>query len=241
MSGLGERLEGRAPQLSVGVLTADLLRLGEDLEMLEGEGVDFVHIDVMDGVFCPQITVGPQFVNAVPDHFVKDVHLMIEDPLAKVDAFVAAGADVLTFHIEASRHPHRILQSLAGSGVARGVALNPGTPIEAVEPLLDDLEIILVLAVNPGWSGQRFVATTSRRLAKLGGMIEGSDIVLAVDGGITRENVAALAEQGVDLIVTGSAIFDGNAPAENLRQMRRRMAEGSAASTPLEDVAAVRD
>jgi len=128
------------PTISVGMLTADLLRLGEDLALLEQAGGKIVHVDVMDGVFCPQFTVGPPIVKAIPDSFVKDCHLMITDPLDKVQSFVDAGADIITCHVESTIHPHRVLQSLARSGVIRGMALNPGTPLEVLEPLLDEHE-----------------------------------------------------------------------------------------------------
>ncbi len=193
--------------------------------MLEEGCVGVVHIDVMDGVFCPQMTVGPPFVQAIPDPFVTDVHLMIDEPLAKVQAFVEAGADAITFHVESTRHPHRVLQELASSGVTRGVALNPGTPLQEIEPLLDDLELVLILAVNPGWSGQRFIPATEERLAAVRRMVEGREILLAVDGGITAANVAAAAEH-VDVVVTGSAIFDGGSALENLRTMQLALAAG---------------
>jgi ribulose-phosphate 3-epimerase len=208
-----------APQLSVGVLAADLLRLGEELEALDGAEVQLAHVDVMDGVFCPQMTVGPPFVEALPDRFVKDVHLMIEEPLDKVHAYVEAGAGILTFHVESARHPHRVLQSLAGSGVVRGVAVNPGTPLAAVEPLLDELELILVLGVNPGWAGQPFIPSTERRLVEARALVGEKEIVVAADGGITTSNVERVASLGVDLIVTGSAVFDGVSPEANASAM----------------------
>jgi len=209
----------QSPSLSVGILTADLLRLGEELEVLDATGVKIAHVDVMDGVFCPQTTVGPPIVAALPERFVKDVHLMIDDPVEKVHAYVEAGAGILTFHVESTRHPHRVLQHLAGSGVIRGVALNPGTPVAAVEPLLDDLELVLVLAVNPGWGGQSFIASTERRLAQVHALVEDREIVVAVDGGITRANAQWVASLGADVMVTGSAIYDGAASAENARSM----------------------
>jgi ribulose-phosphate 3-epimerase len=212
-------LGDRAPQLSVGVLTADLLRLGAELEALDSAGVTIAHVDVMDGVFCPQMTVGPPLVKALPDRFVKDVHLMIDEPLDKVQAYVDAGAGILTFHVESTRHPHRVLQSLAGSGVVRGVALNPGTPVSTLEPLLDDLELVLVLGVNPGWGGQSFIPSTERRVAEARGLVGEREIVVAVDGGITTSNVERIASLGVDLIVTGSAVFDGVSPEANARAM----------------------
>ena len=207
------------PTISVGMLTADLLRLGEDLALLEQAGGTVVHVDVMDGVFCPQFTVGPPIVKAIPDSFVKDCHLMITDPLEKVQSFVDAGADIITCHVESTIHPHRVLQSLAGSGVIRGMALNPGTPLGVLEPLLDELELVFLLAVNPGWGGQKFLHGTERRLSRAREMIGDREILLEVDGGITRANIEHIATLGADLIVSGSAIYDGLAPLENARYM----------------------
>ena len=224
-----ERLRAAAPTLSVGMVTADLLKLGSEIELLEDSGVAVVHFDVMDGVFCPMMTIGPPVVKAVQTRLLKDVHLMIDDPVDKVDAFVAAGADIVTVHVESTRHVHRVLQRLGGMtnandearGLVRGVALNPGTPLTMLEPLLGDLELILILAVNPGWGGQGFAANTADRLAATQDLIaaSGRDIVLCVDGGITGRNIADVVGLGPDLIVTGSAVFDGKTPAENARSM----------------------
>jgi ribulose-phosphate 3-epimerase len=205
--------------LSVGVTAADPLHVGDEIARLGEAGVDHLHVDVMDGRFCPQLTVGPGLVAALPAGFTKDVHLMVEDPLAYVEAFVAAGASILTFHVEATRHPHRVLQSLAGRGVSRGVALNPGTSIGAIEPLLDDLELVLLLAVNPGWSGQSFIAGTVNRLAAARELIAGREVLLGVDGGITRENIGEVASLAVDVVVAGSAIFAGGDTEGNARAM----------------------
>lgn len=209
----------RGPALSVGILTADLLHLGRELEVLEEAGITLAHIDVMDGVFCPQTTVGPPIVKALPDRFVKDVHLMIDEPLQKVKAYVDAGAGIVTFHVESTIHPHRVLQSLADAGVVRGVALNPGTPVSAIEPLLGDLELVLVLAVNPGWGGQSFIPSTEGRIAAVRSLVGDGEVVVAVDGGVTKANVEQVASLGVDLIVTGSAVYDGKAPTDNAHEM----------------------
>ena len=205
--------------LSVGVTAADPLRLGEQIELLREAGVRFLHVDVMDGHFGPQLMAGPGLVAALPDGFTVDVHLMVENPLAHVESFVAAGAGVLTFHLEATRHPHRVLQSLASSGVTRGVAINPGTPVAALEPLLDDLELVLVLAVNPGWSGQSFIPATAGRLAAARKLIGDRKILLGVDGGVTRDNIDYVVSLGVDVIVAGSAVFAGGDTARNARAM----------------------
>jgi ribulose-phosphate 3-epimerase len=207
------------PQLSVGILTADLLRLGDELRALDDADIRLVHVDVMDGVFCPQMTVGPPLVAALPGEFIVDVHLMVDEPLDKVQPYVEAGAGIVTFHLESTRYPHRVLQSLADRGIVRGVAVNPGTPLATVDPLLEDLDLLLVLAVNPGWRGQSFIPSTERRLAEARALIDGRPIALAVDGGVTKNNAARVSSLGVDVVVTGSAIFDGGAPRDNARAM----------------------
>ena len=223
------RLASVAPTLSVGILTADLMALGADLARLEGTGVGLLHVDVMDGCFTPMMTVGPPLVKALRTPLLKDVHLMIRDPLEKLDDYVAAGADVVTVHAESCTHIHRVLQRLGtmqnanepGRGIVRGLALNPGTPLETLPPLLDEVDLVLLLAINPGWGGQKFLPATMGRIASARRQLDGAGrrILLAVDGGITRENVGRLAGTGVDVVVTGSAVFDGTAPAENARAM----------------------
>lgn len=213
------RLLGSGPHLTVGMLTADLLHLGDQLDELGSAGVELVHVDVMDGVFCPMLTVGPPVIKALRSPLIRDAHLMIDDPLSKLDQFVSAGADMITFHLEGARQPHRVLQALGRAtnanepsrGIIRGVGVNPSTPLAAVEPLLDELDYLLVLAINPGWGGQSFLPSTERRLAEARGMIEasGRPILLGVDGGVTRDNVEHVATLGADIIVSGSAIFDG--------------------------------
>jgi ribulose-phosphate 3-epimerase len=214
------------PQISVGLLTADLLRLGDELAGLGRAGASVVHVDVMDGVFCPQFTVGPPIVKAIPESFVKDCHLMIEEPVDKVQSYVDAGAGIITFHVESTRHPHRVLQALSGSGVVRGIALNPGTPVQSIEPLIDDVDLILLLAINPGWSGQKFISGTARRVQAARALIDGREVVLGVDGGVTKANIIDVAALGADLVVSGSAILDGVAPQDNLHYMADALRAG---------------
>jgi len=224
-----ELLRDSSPEISVGILTADLLALGSEIALLERTGVKVAHVDVMDGCFCPMMTVGPPLIKAIRTTLLKDVHLMINEPLNKVADYVAAGADIITIHAEADAHVHRVLQQMRAMknandparGLVRGVALNPGTPLEVLEPLLDELELILILAVNPGWSGQKFIPSTKSRVEKAKQMTAGSshEILVGVDGGITRDNIADAAAMGVDLIVTGSAVFDGKAAEANAQFM----------------------
>ncbi len=230
-------LRQEVPTISVGILTADLLALGNDLSRLEGTGVRVLHVDVMDGCFVPMMTVGPPLIKAIKTSMLKDAHLMIEDPVEKIDAYVAAGADILTVHVESDTHIHRVFQKLAklanandpARGLVRGAALNPGTPLTVLEPLLDDLEMVSLLAVNPGWKGQSFIPSTRARIRDLKEMIadRGKEILVCVDGGVTRANIGELAGTGVDIVVTGSAVFDGKAPAENARSMLEELRAGS--------------
>jgi ribulose-phosphate 3-epimerase len=215
---VGELRRG-GPRLSVGILAADPLHLGDELAALDGSGAQLLHVDVMDGVFCPMTTVGPALVKALPDQFVKDVHLMVDEPLNKLEPYLEAGAGILTIHVESTRHPHRVLQRLAGTGVVRGAALNPGTPVAALEPLLDELELVLMLAVNPGWSGQSFIPSTAGRIAQARALIGDREIVLAVDGGVTRANAARIGALDVDIVVAGSAVYDGGVPRCNFDAM----------------------
>lgn len=234
------RLLAGAPQISVGILTANLGALDAELRLLERAGVAMIHTDVMDGVFCPMLTVGPPFVAAQRTSLLKDVHLMVHDPLAQVGAVVAAGADMITFAVESAANPHRVLQVLGDAanandpsrGIVRGVAVSPGTPLEVLEPLLDDFECVLLLAINPGWGGQRFAGAMGRRLAQVREMVaaSGRSILVGVDGGVTRANVDEVAALGADIVVTGSAVFDGSPAAEeNARHMLAHVRREAAA------------
>jgi ribulose-phosphate 3-epimerase len=224
-----ELLRQLSPTLSVGVLAADLMKLGSEVSLLEKTDVKLAHVDVMDGCFTPMMTVGSPFVKALNTPLLKDVHLMIQDPLEKVDEYVAGGADVITVHVESGTHIHRVFQKLGemsnandpARGLVRGVALNPGTPLAVLKPLIDEVELIMLLGINPGWGGQSFIPSTFARIEKVKGMIAEAekDILVCVDGGVTRDNITELATAGVDIVVTGSAVFDGKNPVENAEFM----------------------
>lgn len=222
------QLREKGPSLSVGLISADLMALGADIARLEQSGVMLAHFDVLDGCYTPMLSVGPPFIKAVKTKLLKDVHLMVREPLASLPDYVAAGADIITIHPDACTHPHRVLQVLgampnardASRGIARGVALNPSTPLAVLEPLLDEAELVMLLAINPGWGGQKLIPGTLNRIKAVKAMAAESDrdILIAVDGGVTRQNIGQLAGLDVDMVVTGSAVFDGDIAA-NVAQM----------------------
>lgn len=234
-------LRSICPAPSVGVLTADLLALGSELALLERAGIGVVHVDVMDGCFTPMMTVGPPFVKALKTPLLKDVHLMIRDPLDKLGDYAAAGADIITVHQESCVHIHRVLQALGGlrhaadpsRGIVRGLALNPGTPLSVLEPLLPETDMVVLLAINPGWGGQKFNPATMDRVRQVREMtaVTGREILVCVDGGVTRDNAAAVAAGGADLLVTGSAVFDGRNAEANARFMLEAVRTSRGAGT----------
>ncbi|MGC8863301.1 MAG: ribulose-phosphate 3-epimerase [Armatimonadota bacterium] len=225
-------LKRLVPTISVGVVSADLMRLGAELAQLEQAGVGAIHFDVMDGVFCPMLTLGPPIIKAVTTPLLKDVHLMISNPLLKLQDYVASGADIVTVHIESEPiHIHRVFQSLGAMknandperGIVRGVGLNPGTPVEAILPVLDQVEMVVLLGINPGWGGQRLLPGTAGRVAAVRELIGDRDILIGLDGGVNRENISEVAATGADLIVTGSAVFEGKTPLDNARAMMQAL------------------
>jgi ribulose-phosphate 3-epimerase len=229
MTGPTAALAGRAdtgPRLSAGVITADLTRLGAELEVIRGRA-RWAHVDVMDGAFCPQLTVGPSFVRAVASTGVPvDAHLLVTEPARFLPEVVDAGAEIVTVQAESGRHPHRALQELTqlSAGVRpviRGYAINPGTPVQAIEPVLDLIDLVLVLAVNPGWSGQAPAVNTARRIAAAREIASAAahPVLVGVDGGVSLANAAEVAGWGADIVVSGSAIFDGKDAPGNLAAM----------------------
>lgn len=228
MNTVRQLLSRRSPQLSVGVNKADPLHLGSELKRLEGAGVELVHIDVMDGVFCPHLTVGPAHVRAVGGRFFKDVHLMIDEPLNHLEQYLDVGADILTIHAESTRHVHRALELIGETGILCGLALNPGTALHVAEPLLEQIDYLLLLMISPGWPSKPALATIARRLSAARELVGDRQIALGVDGGVTWANINAIAALGPDVIVSGSSIFDGNDVARNVRSMREQIATAGA-------------
>jgi len=213
-------------RIAPSILSADFARLGEEVRAVAEAGADYIHVDVMDGHFVPNLTIGPGVVKAIRGHsdLPFDVHLMISPVDPFVPAFADAGADIITVHPEAGAHVHRTLQLIKSLGKKAGLALNPGTPVEAVDNLLGDVDLVLVMSVNPGFGGQAFIPGQLDKIRALRIRIDesGRDIDLEVDGGVTMENAADVVAAGADVLVAGTATFAGGraAYAENIRRLR---------------------
>jgi ribulose-phosphate 3-epimerase len=205
------------------ILAADFSRLGEQVQIVLDAGAKVIHVDVMDGHFVPPITMGPLAVGAIAERVhaagaAVDVHLMIERPERHVQAFADAGADGITLHVEATPHVHYALQAVKEAGCRAGLALNPGTPPEAVEPVAPDADLVLCMTVNPGWGGQTFLPRSPARIERLRALI-GPQTVLEVDGGIAVKTAAGCAAAGATLFVAGSSVFGAEDPAQAVRDI----------------------
>lgn len=215
-------------KISPSILSADFTRLGEEIKSVEKAGADYIHIDVMDGHFVPNITIGPMIVEAVNrvTDLPLDVHLMISDPDKYIDDFARAGADKIVVHVETVNHLHRSIQMIRNAGVEPGVSLNPATPPDWLDYVLEDLDMVLVMSVNPGFGGQAFIPGVIPKIEKIREMIEkrGVTTELEVDGGIGPETIHSVSSAGADVFVAGSAIFHSRDYAQTIRIMRERMA-----------------
>ncbi len=213
-------------RIAPSILAADFARLGAEVEAVTTAGADFIHIDVMDGHFTPNLTIGPAVVAAIrpATKLPFDVHLMLSPADPYIEAFAEAGANILTVHPEAGPHLHRTLQSIKATGAKAGAALNPATPASVLEPVLEELDLVLVMSVNPGFGGQKFISSQLKKIELLRALINrsGKDIMLEVDGGVDPQTAPQAIAAGADVLVAGSAVFRGGADsyAANIRALR---------------------
>ena len=211
-------------KIAPSILSADFSRIGEEILAVEDAGVDLIHVDVMDGHFVPNITIGPPVVASIKKtaHVPLDVHLMIEAPDRYIQSFADAGSDIITVHAEATVHLHRAIHLIRETGVKAGVALNPATPLDGIEHVISDINLLLIMTVDPGFGGQKFIKSMLPKIRAARDMIDrvSPDVLLEVDGGITLQNIEAVKEAGVDIFVAGSSIFLSGDYGQTIKKMR---------------------
>jgi ribulose-phosphate 3-epimerase len=212
------------PQIAPSILAADFANLQKEVEMLNASAADYIHVDIMDGVFVPNISFGIPVTEAIHRHASKplDVHLMIVNPELYVEDFVKAGASIVTVHVEACTHLHRTLQEIKRLGVAAGVALNPHTPIELLTEVLEEIDLVCVMSVNPGFGGQKFIEHSYAKVANLKNLIlkKGAKTQIEVDGGVSEQNAKRLVEAGADILVAGSFVFKAPDPIAAIASLK---------------------
>jgi ribulose-phosphate 3-epimerase len=206
------------------MLSADFANLQKDIEMVNKSEADWFHLDIMDGMFVPNISFGIPVIKAIKKHAKKplDTHLMIEDPDRYLELFKEAGADILTVHMEASKHLHRTIQKIHSLGIRAGVSLNPHTPVNTLEDIITDVDMVLIMSVNPGFGGQKFIPQAYNKVRQLKQLIKdtGSHAKIEIDGGVSSENAKELIEAGVDVLVAGSFIFKAEDPAKTIKNLK---------------------
>ena len=216
-------------KIAPSILSADFSRLGEEIKAIEAGGADYVHIDVMDGRFVPNITIGPLIVEAVRrvTTLPLDVHLMIAEPDRYIDSFAKAGADIIVVHAEATNHLHRTVQLIKSLGKRAGVSLNPATPLQVLDYVLEDLDLVLLMTVNPGFGGQSFIEGCIPKIQALRAIMDrrGSEAELEVDGGVKTDNIARIAHAGADVFVAGSAVFNSPDYGATISELKKRAKE----------------
>jgi len=199
-------------KIAPSILSADFAKLGEEIKDVERGGADYIHVDVMDGHFVPNITIGPLIVEAIRPvtELPLDVHLMIENPDQYIEAFAKAGADYITVHVEASRHLHRTIQLIKSTGVKAGVVINPATPVESLKHIIEDIDMVLLMSVNPGFGGQKFISSVLPKIRQVKEMADelNPNLEIEVDGGVNEETAKLCVEAGATVLVAGSAVFN---------------------------------
>ncbi|GAB6072350.1 ribulose-phosphate 3-epimerase [Venenivibrio stagnispumantis] len=216
--------------LAPSILSADFSRLYDEIKEVEEAGADIIHLDVMDGRYVPNITIGPPVIESLRSitHLPFDAHLMIVEPEKHIDAFIKAGVNMVSFHMDATIHAHRLVDYIKSNGVKAGVVLNPATPVNTLEEIIYYIDYVLIMSVNPGFGGQKFIPQTANKITKLKELIskvEREDILIEIDGGINEENISLLSNLGVNIFVAGNSIFKAKDKKEAVKKLKEKMKE----------------
>ncbi len=209
-------------KIAPSILSADFADMGKAVEYIDSCGADFIHCDVMDGAFVPNITFGAGMVKALRKHTKKpmDVHLMVDKPERYIDDFVDAGADFITIHFEATVHPHRTLEYIRSKGVKAGIVYNPGTSVESLKYLIDSVDMVLIMSVNPGFGGQKFIPSSLEKIKKVKEIVGDRDILIEIDGGVNLQNANDIKKAGANVLVAGNSVFNAEKPEQVIKQLK---------------------